>query len=673
MNSNPLLIPWSGPLGGLPAFSAIRVEHFEPAIDAGIADLRARALAVRETPEPPTFDNTLAALERTDALLQPVLAMYYLWSSNLSSPALREVRLRVAPRLAESRGLVYQDRALYARVRAVAESGDLSAEQARLCEVVLRDFRHAGVQLDAPGRDRVRAIGQRLATLYTLFSDRVLADEEGIVHFVDEGRLEGMSDAYRAAAAARAAELGRPGECAITNTRSSVAPLLTACTDRALRRQVWEAFYKRGDNRNGNDTRELIVEILELRRERALLLGFASHAHLRLSVTMAETPERVMDLLRRVWAPAAAKFEAELAASAALSETGDIAPWDVRYLAELRRRSETACDPDEISRYHQLEQLVDGMFWAVGQNHGWSFVPLDIDVFHPDVRAWRVDDADGSPRGVFLLDPFARPGKRSGAWMTAYRVQSRQDGAVLPIVSNNCNYVKGADGAPTLLSADEARTLFHEFGHAMHGLSSEVTYRSLAGTSVPRDFVEFPSQLNEHWQTTPELLGRFALHRDTGAPLPPELLERLRAARNLSSGFRTMEFLASAVMDMEMHLADGPIDPAVFEDATLTAWGLPPQVVMRHRTPHFAHVFSSDGYSAGYYSYLWADVLVADAAEAFAEVGFYDPEMNQRLMQTVLSVGNTVPPSEAFRSFRGRDPRVDALLRERGMESSVTR
>jgi peptidyl-dipeptidase Dcp len=673
MQDNPLLQPWSGPLGGVPPLDRVQVEHFEPAVTAAIAEKRAEADAVRDLDAPPTFDNTVAALEGIGSALRRVSAVYYLWTHNFSSPAVREVEQRLAPKLAEVEDRIFQDAGLYARVRAVSEAGGLDPVQRRLVDRYLRSFRKAGAHLDEDARARVSAINQRLSTLFTTFSSRVLADEEGHVTWLSEDQLGGLSPGFIAAAKAAAVDLGEPDRWAVTNSRASAEPFLESSTERGLRQQVWRRFFKRGDNGDENDTKGLITEILALRREKAVLLGYETYAHYKLADTMARTPEATMDLMGRVWAGAKVKFEAEVAAMQALADEEGagitVAPWDVRYYAQKVKARDHRIDAGELAMYYQLENLREGMFWAATRNFGWTFTPVEVPVPHADFRVWQVNNADGSPRGLFYFDPYARHGKRSGAWMTAYRVQ--QDlGCALPLVSNNCNYQRGADGAPTLLTADQARTLFHEFGHGMHGLASEVRFPKQAGTGVARDFVEFPSQLNEHWLFTPELLSRFGLHLETGEPPSPELLGRIRAAENADSGFRTMEFLASSVMDMELHLAEGPVDPAAFEDEVLARWGLPEQVVMRHRTPHFAHVFSGEGYAAGYYSYLWADVLVADAAELFSERGFYEPTLATNLLEGILSRGDTVDPAEAYRAFRGREPDPGALLRERGLTAA---
>jgi len=671
MDRNILLDLWTGPLGGVPPLDRVSVDLFEPAVEAAMKEQRAEALAVRNASEPPSFANTLEALEGLGATLNRVTAVYHLWSNNFSTPELRAVEQILAPKLAEASDVIYQDTGIFARVKAVSEQTGLDATQRRLCDRYLRRFKEAGAHLGESSRERVKAINQRLSTLFITFSNRVLADEEKYVTFLNADQLGGLSEGYLAAAADAATTQGQPGKWAVTNARSSAEPFLASSTERDLREQVWRTFFKRGNNGDENSTLPLITEILTLRGEKARLLGYPSFAHFKLDDTMAQEPEAALALMRQVWAAASVKFQREVAAMQALAdEEGDgitIAAWDVRYYAERLRLRDHNLDPSELAQHYQLENLREGMFWAATRNFGWRFEPVDVPVPHEDFQVWQVNNADGSARGLFYFDPYARKGKRSGAWMTAYRVQEGIGGGALPLVSNNCNFQRGVDGQPALLTADQARTLFHEFGHGMHGLASDTRYPSQAGTGVARDFVEFPSQLNEQWLFTPELLSKFGLHLQTGEAPSPDLLGRIKAAGNASSGFGTMEFLASSVMDMEMHLAEGPVDPAAFEAEVLARWGLPDEVVMRHRTPHFAHVFSGDGYSAGYYSYLWADVLVADAAELFSEVGFYDGDTATRLMDGILSRGDTVDPAEAFRAFRGRDPDASALLRERGL------
>ncbi len=674
---NPLVEPWSGRYGGVPPLDRVQVEHFEPALEAAMEAYRGQLQAMTEIPEPATFDNTIAEFERAGRLYQQVQAVYGLWSSSLSSPEFQAVEREMAPRLAAFRDEITQNQPLFQRIKAVYESPDkdrLTPEQQRLVWLHYTGFVRAGAELDAEKKSRVAAINQRLAALFTAFSQNLLADEqEGATILSDPEQLAGLPESLREAAAAEAQRQELPGKWVIANTRSSAEPFLTYSDDRDLREKVWQRFVSRGDHPGQRDNKPLIVEILQLRAERAALLGYPSHAHWRLENSMAKTPERAMELMEAVWPPAVQRVAQEVAdmqqVADARGTTFSIAPWDYRYYAEKVRQARYDFDENQVKPYLQLDQLVRGMFWAVGELFGWQFQPADdVPVAHPDVRVWEVLNDQGGLLGLFYFDPFARPGKQSGAWMSSYRRQERFDGEIAPLVSNNSNFLKSAPGQPTLISWNDARTLFHEFGHAMHGLASDVHYPSLSGTSVARDFVELPSQLFEHWLATPELLNRFALHYQTGKPIPEELVARIQRASTFNQGFATVEFLASGLLDMQLHHGDGqPIDPAAFERERLKAWGMPEQIVMRHRLPQFAHIFSGDGYSAGYYSYLWADTLTADAAEAFQEAGgFYDRATAKRLLDSILARGNTRDPVESYREFRGRDATIDALMRDRG-------
>ena len=672
MNATPdLLRPWTGPMGGVPPLDKVDVPALRVSLDAAIEDAQVELAALRALDTEGTFSDTVLPLDRHADVLELVESVYYNWAWAHASPELRELRREMEPRISARNDALYGDTALYARVRNVAENGDLDTIQKRLVQRMLERFEDAGAHLDDATRTRVAQINQRLSTLYTDFSDRVMADEEEMVTWLDADHLHGLPSSWVSSAKAAAAQHGDADRWAIQNTRSAVEPFLTLSPHRALREQVWRTFYGRGELREQTRTLPLGHEILALRAERARLLGFATHAHKVLSRTMAATPDVAMGLLKQVWGAAAATFKRELAAMEGMARSegfaGPLEPWDVRFFGEKVRRRDHDIDPNELQQYFQLDRLRDGMFWAASKCFGWTVTPIDVPKPHPDIETYAVRDEEGADIGIFHFDPFARSGKRSGAWMSVYRSQRWDSARVPPIVLNTCNFLKPGDGSPALLSPTDARTLFHEFGHGMHGLASQVRYRHLAGTSVVRDFVEFPSQLNERWLTTPELLAKFCTHVDTNAPIPADLVERMQAAANASSGFSTMEYLASAVVDMAMHMSEGPVDPTTFEQQVLTEWGLPSQVVMRHRIPQFAHIFSGEGYAAGYYCYLWADTLVADAAEAFDDAGFYDRELARRYHDTVLSIGDTVDAAEAFRTFRGRDPEVTPLLRHRGL------
>lgn len=676
---NPLLAEWSGPYGGIPPFDQVRVEHFKPALEAAMAQSLAEIEQIASNPAAPTFQNTIEALEGNGRALDRVSTSYGIWSSTMNTPEFAAVEREMAPRLAAFGDQITGNEALFRRIAAVYQSPDttrLTPEQRRLAWRYYTNFVRAGAQLDAPAKSRLSEINQRLAGLYTQFSQNVLADEtDQIMVLRDTSELAGLPQSLRDAAAAAAAGRSQPGAWVITNTRSSIDPFLTYSTRRDLRERAWRMFVNRGDNGGEHDNNAIIAEILKLRAERANLLGYSTHAHWRLENTMAGTPERAMELMEAVWTPAVARVRQEVAdmeqVAAAEGTPIDIQPWDYRFYMEKVRKARFDLDQNQVKPYLQLDRLREGMFWVAGELFGFDFAPVtNIPVYHPDVRVWEVKDrATGRHVGLWYFDPYARSGKRSGAWMNAYRNQERYDGEVTTIVSNNSNFVKTAGDAPVLISWDDATTLFHEFGHALHGLSSNVTYPSLSGTAVARDYVEFPSQLLEHWLSTPQVLQRFATHYQTGEPIPQALVDRIKSAATFNQGFSTVEYLASALVDMKLHLAGGAdIDPDAFERATLAELGMPAEIVMRHRTPQFGHVFSSDGYSAGYYSYLWSDVITADAAEAFTEApgGLYDAEVARRLRENIFSIGNTVDPAEGYRRFRGRDPRIEALMRKRG-------
>lgn len=676
MNDNVLLKEWSGPFGGVPPFDQVKIELFKPALEAAMAESLAAIEKITANPAPATFENTIAAMERADARLNRVSAVYGVWSGSMSSDEFRPVQMEMAPKLAAYRDKIVQNAALFKRIEAVYQSPEkakLRPEQQRLVWDFYTDFVRAGAKLTEEQKKKVAEINQKLAGLYTKFSNNLLHDEEEYVLYLKKDQLGGLPEQYIAAAAEAAASRGRKGEYAVLNTRSSMDPFLTYSTERSLREKVWRTYYSRGDNNDEYDNKKLITEILKLRAERTKLQGYPSFAHRAIEKQVAKTPEAAMQLMEKVWKASTARVKEEVADMQALAKKEGanitIEPWDYRFYAEKVRKAKYDLDSNEVKEYLQLDKLREGMFWAATRLFGYEFEPrTDIPVYHPDVKVWAVNKA-GKHVGLFYFDPYARQGKRSGAWMSAYRRQQRMDGAVTPIVSNNSNFVKGAPGEPVLISWDDARTLFHEFGHALHGLSSNVTYPSQSGTSVARDYVELPSQILEHWVATPELLNEFARHYKTGAAMPKELLAKIERAEKFNQGFSTTEFLGSALIDMKLHtLSDpGDLDPDKFEKETLAALGMPKELPMRHRTPQFAHIFSSEGYAAGYYSYLWADALTADAWEAFLEgKGAYDKQVAQRFFDWVLSKGDTMDPAEAYRKFRGRDVDTNALMRDRG-------
>ncbi|MGY3088666.1 peptidyl-dipeptidase Dcp [Hymenobacter sp. UYAg731] len=675
----PLLQPWGGAHGSVPAFDKIQVADFKPALEAAMAENLAEINAIATNPAAPTFENTIAAMERSGRTLDRVQAAYGVWSSTLNDKAFSAVETEMAPKLAAFSDQITQNAALFKRIEALYQSPEtrkLTAEQQRLVEVDYKQFVRAGAKLDAPAKARLSQINQQLAGLFTNFSQNVLADEaDSVLVLKTDQDLGGLPASLRDAAKTTAGSRKIVAAGVITNTRSSIDPFLTYSDQRGLREKAWRMFTNRGDNGGAHDNNALITQILQLRAERAKLLGYATHAHLRLDNTMAKTPEAAMQLMEQVWKPAVAREHEEVADMLALAKkegaptSFKIEPWDYRYYAEKVRKARYDLDQNEVKQYLQLDKMREGMFWVAGELFNFAFVPVtDVPVYHPDVKVWQVNDkTTGKQVGLWYFDPYARPGKNSGAWMNAYRNQERLDKPVTTIVSNNSNFVKGKDGEPVLISWTDATTLFHEFGHALHGLSSNVTYPSLSGTSVVRDYVEFPSQLLENWLATPEVLNRFALHYQTGQPIPKVLVDRINKANSFNEGFATTEFLASALIDMKLHLAGAQkIDPDKFERETLAEMGMPSELVMRHRTPQFSHVFSSDGYSAGYYSYLWSVVLAADAFSAFTEAGGpYDKAVAARLRKNVFTVGNTVDPAAGYRAFRGRDPKIDALMKQR--------
>ncbi len=674
---NPFFGEWTTPFGA-PPFDLIREEHFIPAYDAALAAAETDVAAIAANPEAPTFANTIVALEKSGQALARVSDVFFNLTSSDATDGIQAIQREMAPRLARFRARVNLDPALFARVDAVWQARDasgLSAEDLRVLERFHRDFVRAGAALDEASRNRLAAITERLSVIGTTFSQNLLADtKEFILVLESEDDLAGLPAFVRESAAAEAASRGMAGKWVITLQRPSIDPFLTFSARRDLREKAFAAWTARGDNGNAYDNNALIAEIMSLRIEMAKLLGFETFADFVLDDRMAKTPATAIDLLTKVWEPAlaAAMRERDDLQAEVAAEGGNFAiePWDWRYYQEKVRHARFDLDQSEVKPYFQLDKLVEAQFFVANQLFGISFTErTDIPVYHPDVRVWEVTDASGRTIGLFYGDCFARPTKGSGAWMSSFTDQERINGDVLPLIINNCNYNKGAPGEAVLLSLDDARTLFHEFGHALHGLLSNVTHPRLSGTSVSRDFVEFPSQIYEHWLMEDEILKRFAVHVDTGEAIPDALIAKIRAARNLGQGFATVEFVASAIVDMDFHqltTAEG-LDVDAFEKASLARIGMPREITMRHRTPHFSHVWGG-GYAAGYYSYLWSEILDADGFDAFLEAGnIFDPEMAARLYKFVYSAGNTRDPAEAYRLFRGRDPEITPLLRQRGL------
>jgi len=677
---NPLLSEWTGPYGGLPPFDQVKVEYFKPALEAAMAENLTEIDKIANDSAPPTFENTIVALEKAGQTLDRVGTVYAVWQSTMSSPDFQVVQREMAPKLAAFSDKITQNEKLFNRIETVYNSPEkkkLNGEQQRLVWLDYTNFVRSGAKLDAKSKARLTEINQQLATLFTKFSNNVLWEEGNqFVQIKNEADLAGLPPSVRDAAAAAAAEKKQEGWL-IINTRSSVEPFLTFSDRRDLREKVWRMFIMRGDNGDEHDNNATITQILQLRAERAKLLGYQTHAHWRVENQMAKTPERAMDLMMAVWKPAVQRVHEEVADMQALvakeGSTFQIAPWDYRYYMERVRKAKYDLDQNEVKPYLQLDKLREAIHWVAGELFNFKFTPApNVPVAHPDIKVWEVSDkTTGKHIGLWYFDPFARPGKRSGAWMNAYRSQERVNGEITTIVSNNANFVKGKPGEPLLISWDDASTMFHEFGHALHGLNSNVTYPSLSGTAVARDYVEFPSQLMEHWLSTPQVLQKFALHYQTGKPIPQELVDKINRTKTFNQGFATVEYLAAAILDMKLHLlGDKKIDARQFEKEALAEIGMPKEIVLRHRLPHFLHVFSSDSYSAGYYSYLWSDVLTADAFGAFIEAGGpYDRKVADRLRKSIFSVGNTIDPAEAYRNFRGRDPKVEALMKKRGFSS----
>lgn len=677
--THPLTEKWTGPYGGVPPFDKVKIADFKPALETAMAENLKEIDSIANNPAKPTFDNTIVAMERSGAMLDRVSTIYGIWGGNMNNDEFAAVETEMDPKLAAHNDKITQNDALFKRIEAVynAESKNKKAkgERYRLTWLYYTNFVRQGAKLGPEQKERLSQINQSLAGLFTKFSQNLLGDESQVfVTIKDESELAGLPQSLRDSAAAAAASKKIENAWVIRNTRSSVDPFLTYADDRDLREKVWRMFINRGDNGDARDNNTTIQEILKLRAERAKLLGFKTHAHWRLEPQMAKTPENAMNLMERVWPAAVARVKEEVADMQALADKEKagikIEPWDYRYYMEKVRKEKFDLDQNEIKPYLQLDKMREAMFFVAGELFNFSFSPVkDVPVFHPDVTVYEVKDkTTGKHIGLWYFDPYARDGKRSGAWMNSYRSQSRVDGDVTTIVSNNSNFVKGKPGEPVLISWDDATTMFHEFGHALHGLSSNVTYPSVSGTATARDFVEFPSQLLEHWLSTPEVLQKYALHYETGKPIPQALVDKVKRTATFNQGFGTTEYLSSALVDMKLHLADpSNINIDQFEKDTLASLGMPHEIVMRHRLPQFGHLFSSDSYSAGYYSYLWSDVLTADAFGAFTEVkGPYDKAVAARLKKYIFSVGNTLDQAQMYRNFRGRDPNVDALMIKRG-------
>jgi peptidyl-dipeptidase Dcp len=676
VENNPLLEQWTGNYGGVPAFDKVKISQFKPALEAAMNENLSEIDAIVKNAEPANFDNTIAAMEKAGDTLARIRVIFNIWSENLNNEEFAKVETEMSPKLAEFGDKITQNTELFKRIEKVYNGGKMpkfTAAQKRLTWRYYTNFVRYGAKLGGMQKTRLSEINQKLAGLFTKFSQNLLADEAKYLLLENEADLVGLPDDLKTSAAELAAAKKLKGWM-IANTRSSVDPFLTYSERRDLREKVFKLFVNRGDNNDATDNNQLIANILQLRAERAKLLGYATHAHWSTGDVMAKTPERTMDLMLKVWKPAVARVHEEVADMQKFAnKAGDkitIEAWDYRFYMEKVRIDKYALDQNEVKQYFQLDKMREGMFWVAGELFNFTFTPVtDVTVFHPDVKVWKVTNKPtGKLVGLWYFDPFAREGKGSGAWMNQYRNQQKLIGDIPTIVSNNSNFVKGKSGEPVLISWDDAITLFHEFGHALHGLSSNVIYPSQSGTNVATDYVEFPSQILERWVSTPEVLNKFALHYQTGKPIPKTLVAKIKKAATFNEGFATVEYMSSALVDMQLHLAgDAKIDVDSFEKQTLKELGMPKEMVMRHRLPQFGHLFSSDAYAAGYYSYIWSDVISSDAYTAFTEAGGpYDKKVAARLVKYVFSVGDTIDPAEGYKMFRGRDPKVEALMIERG-------
>jgi peptidyl-dipeptidase Dcp len=673
-----LLDSWTGPNGGVPRFDKITKTAFKPALLRGIDLARAEVKAISEQTSASSFDNTILSFQDFGRPLTRASILFRVYTGTMNGKDMQKIEAEMSPVLAGFDDEVTQNEALFARIKAVHDVRALSnidPVQRRLVEVHYNRFARQGAALDRDKKARLKEINRQLASLFTTFSQNVLADEESYtLPLGSEADLAGLPPSLRDGAAQAAKDHKKTGTWLLTNTRSSIEPFLVFSDRRDLREKAWRMWNARGDNQNQHNNRATASGILKLRAERAQLLGYPTHAHWTVDDNMARTPDAAMGLMMKVWKAAVARVKEEVADMQAIADKDGaritIEPWDYRYYAEKVRKAQYDIDQNEVKQYLQLDKILEGMFWAAGQVYGLGFVRLSgVPVYHPDVAVYEVS-RDGNRVGLWYFDPYARSGKKSGAWMEEVRTQERFRQALTPIVSNNSNFIKGRPGEPVLISWDDATTMFHEFGHALHGLLSSVDYPTLAGTNVKNDFVEFPSLVNEYWLTTPEVLTRFAIHHQTGKPMPKELVDKILAATTFNQGFQSVEYLANAIYDMKIHLAatgNKNIDIAEFERATMAEIGMPKEMVLRHPAAAFGHIFGGNDYSAGYYAYIWAEAMTADVYEGFMEKGgLYNKDACRLLETSIMSVGNSIQPDEAFRRFRGRDVDTNALMRYRG-------
>ena len=669
---NPLLAPWDTPFG-LPPFDRISDDDFEPAVDAALAEARKAVSAIADNPDPPTFENTIDALELADETLGRILSAFYNLAGTDSNEKREALQRSFSPKLSAYSSEITMNEALFGRIDALWQSRDqldLSDEQARVLMLTRRGFVRSGAELQGAARNRLTQVKERLAILGTEFTQNLLADERGWYMELDADGLKELPDFVVSGARAAGEEKGASGPV-ITLSRSLIVPFLQFSPRRDLRERAWRAWTARGENGGSTDNRAIVAETLRLREERAHLLGYKDFSHFKLETEMAGNPDAVEALLMQVWAPARATAEADASRLQAMlhadGESGPLEPWDWRYYSEKRRAEEHDLNETELKPYLQLDRMIEAAFACAERLFGIKASPVEVPLNHPDSRAWEIT-RNGDHLALFIGDYFARGSKRSGAWCSALRSQRKLGGDVRPIVINVCNFAKPPAGQPALLSYDDARTLFHEFGHALHQMLSDVTYESVSGTSVARDFVELPSQLYEHWLEVPEVLSEFATHAETGKPMPADLLERLLSAATYDMGFQTVEYVASALVDLDFHRGEAPADPMQRQAEVLDRIGMPRAITMRHATPHFSHVFSGDGYSSGYYSYMWSEVMDADAFEAFQEAGDpFDKGTAGRLEEHILSVGGVREAADLYTAFRGRMPGPEALLKGRGL------
>ncbi|SFU60427.1 peptidyl-dipeptidase Dcp [Pustulibacterium marinum] len=682
-SENVLLEEWKGPYGGVPAFDKMEIALVKPAIEKGIEKHLKEIDEIAANTEPATFENTIIPYEESGAELDRAFTYYGIYSSNMSTPEFREVEAVLSPKISEYNSKISQNEALFQRIKTVYEASQktpLEPEAQRTVELIYKRFEMNGANLSEKDKKKYADINKQLSELYTDFSNNVLADEEDYVTYISKDQLGGLPESFVKAAASAAEERGHSGEYAITNTRSSMDPFLTYSSERALREKVWETYYSRGNNGDEHDNNEIVAKILKLRDERVALMGYDNYAEWRLQDRMAKNPENAMDLMLKVWPAALARVEEEVDDMETLAkkegENISIEPWDYRYYMEKVRKEKYSLDSEEVKQYLELNNLRKAIFYVAGELFNFEFTPVSTDtvpVFQEDVKVWQVSDkTSGDIVGLWYLDPYARAGKRSGAWATTYRGRTELTGNKPVLASNNSNFVKPAPGDPILVSWDDAETFFHEFGHALHFLSSDIKYPTLNGGV--RDYTEFQSQLLERWLSTDAVINKFLKHYKTGEPMPAELVAKIKKASTFNQGFATTEFMASALMDMIYHTTDPDkiTDVQAFEKEQLQNLGMPKEIPMRHRTTQFGHVFSGEGYATGYYGYLWADVLTSDAAEAFAEApnGFYDKDVAAKLVKYLFAPRNAMDPAKAYKLFRGRDAEIDALMRDRGFPVS---